>query len=340
MAAARGPRATRSSRAAPSGSTRCTAGSTTTSTASPTASAPSRASRSRTRRTSGATTPTGRSRARRTSTSTCAAAGQANAGNLGGQSPAPAPRTRSRSRRTASSETTLMNNPSGSQATRRVFLSQPAQERPPPLGHRPRRPAAALGGPASNLSVVIADYGPGTQVSKTSDGVTRDTDRAPAGAPAPPATRARASPRRRLHAADGSDDRERLLPRDPVKPTTDVTQWRVTRGVLDSKNRNSLWYADASRRRPGRVQPLRLPDRSRPSTSSRPATRSGSSSAARTRAGPRSTGSPNNVRGHARRQDEQGHAADRRRLQRDGRGRRVHRPDRAPSAAPCRRRSR
>ena len=31
-----------------------------------------------------------------------------------------------------------------------------------------------------------------------------------------------------------------------TKPTHDVTQWRVTRGGLDSSNRDSLWYQDAT----------------------------------------------------------------------------------------------
>jgi X-Pro dipeptidyl-peptidase len=30
------------------------------------------------------------------------------------------------------------------------------------------------------------------------------------------------------------------------KPTQDVTQWRVTRGGLDSSNRDSLWYQNAT----------------------------------------------------------------------------------------------
>jgi X-Pro dipeptidyl-peptidase len=31
-----------------------------------------------------------------------------------------------------------------------------------------------------------------------------------------------------------------------TKPTQDVTQWRVTRGGLDSSNRDSLWYRNAT----------------------------------------------------------------------------------------------
>jgi X-Pro dipeptidyl-peptidase len=46
---------------------------------------------------------------------------------------------------------------------------------------------------------------------------------------------------------------------DPEKPTTDVTQWRVTRGILDSKNRNSLWYADASEVEPGQFNRYAFP---------------------------------------------------------------------------------
>ena len=112
-----------------------------------------RASRSRTRRTSGATTPTGPSRARRTSTSTCARPARPTPARSAAIAGAGATDTLTFTAHGASSETTLMDTPSGSQTTRRVFLSNPlkatcASRAPPAPTSR-----AALGSPASNLSV-------------------------------------------------------------------------------------------------------------------------------------------------------------------------------------------
>ena len=42
---------------------------------------------------------------------------------------------------------------------------------------------------------------------------------------------------------------------NPVKPTQDVTSWRVTRGIRDTPNRDSLWYADAEPLDPGENVP-------------------------------------------------------------------------------------
>ena len=175
VAAARRPRAIRSSRAAPCGSTPCTAGSTTTSTASTTASRPSRAVTIEDEKDVWGNYADWPIPGTQNVDVFLRSAGQATAGNLGGR-PAAARRTRWRSRPTASSENTLMNNPTGSQANRRVFLSNPLNERRPPVRHRDRRPRAprsAAG--AANLSVMIVDYGAGTQVSRTSDGVDAGT---------------------------------------------------------------------------------------------------------------------------------------------------------------------
>ena len=43
------------------------------------------------------------------------------------------------------------------------------------------------------------------------------------------------------------------------KPTQDVTQWRVTRGTLDSSNRNSLFYTDATPLTPNEKVHLKFP---------------------------------------------------------------------------------
>ena len=124
-----------------------------------------------------------------------------------------------------------------------AFLEH-AQERRPPLWARPPPISPpALGGPASNLSVTIADYGAGTQVSRTSDGVTQATTRTcwgvgTAGDPCEGKALGDAC------TAPADQTIEHACYLNPEKPTTDVTSWRVTRGVLDSRNRDSLWYAD------------------------------------------------------------------------------------------------
>ena len=71
---------------------------------------------------------------------------------------------------------------------------------------------------------------------------------APAGATRPttrsPARRARLHRRRHLHRV-GPRDRHGLLPRGQ-QAHAERHQWRVTRGIRDSSNRDSLWYLDAS----------------------------------------------------------------------------------------------
>jgi X-Pro dipeptidyl-peptidase len=176
-------------------------------------------------------------------------AGQGNAGNLGGQ-PGVGATDALTFTATASNENTLMNNPSGSQATRRVFLSNPLKSDLRLSGTASADLAAALGGPASNLSVTIVDYGAGTQVSKSSDGVTlADTASCWGVGTAGDPCEGKALGDACTQPEDETIEDACYL--NPVKPTTDVTQWRVTRGILDSKNRNSLWYADASDVVPG-----------------------------------------------------------------------------------------
>ena len=151
-----------------------------------------------------------------------------------------------------------MDNPSGSQANKRVFLSNPLQSDLRLSGTARADLAAALGGPASNLSVMLVDYGPGTQMSKSSDGVTLDTTASCWGAGTdsdPCAGRPSATPARSRTDVKIED----ACYLDPVKPMVDVTQWRVTRGVLDSRNRNSLWYADATDVVPGEFNRFGFP---------------------------------------------------------------------------------
>ena len=168
----------RSSSAAPSGSTRCTAGSTTSCRASTTASTPSPRSRSRTPPTSGSELRrAGRSRARRTPTSSCAAPPRRRAGTIGGVSGGSADSlTFTNTRAAFPSESDVINTPEGSQANRRVFLSPPLTK-PCACPARRGSTCARRSAPTqSNLSAVIVDYGTGTQISRTGDGIQNTDD--------------------------------------------------------------------------------------------------------------------------------------------------------------------
>jgi X-Pro dipeptidyl-peptidase len=175
--------------------------------------------------------------------------GNATAGNLGGLAGVGATETLPFSA-TASSEATLMNTPTGSQAGRRVFMSNPLKSDVRMSGTAVADLAASIGAPAANLSVTIVDYGAGTQTSRTSDGVTLATTAScwgvgTAGDPCEgKALGAACTPTNDSIPAQAAIEDACYL--DPVKPLTDVTSWRVTRGIRDTQNRSSLWFADAS----------------------------------------------------------------------------------------------
>ncbi len=120
-----------------------------------------------------------------------------------------------------------MNDPTGSQAPRRVFLSAPLKKAVRLSGTPTIDLQASLSTPQSNLGALIVDYGPGTQVSRQGDGVVNTTTRTCWG-----------ESDEDLDPSGNSVDSACYLEVD--KRTVDVTQWRVSRGVLDSSNRLSL----------------------------------------------------------------------------------------------------
>ncbi len=150
----------------------------------------------------------------------------------------------------ASNENTLMNSPTGSQTNRRVFLSGPLTKDVRLSGTATVDLVAALGQTQSNLSVVIADYGAGTQVTRSGEGIT-NTGSGASGVPAKRTCWGETG-------AGGPDctigdectasaqEIDTACYLEVVKPTQNVTQWRVTRGIRDSSNRDSLWFADAT----------------------------------------------------------------------------------------------
>jgi X-Pro dipeptidyl-peptidase len=121
-----------------------------------------------------------------------------------------------------SSENSYINTPAGSQTNRLVFVS-------PPLTHDLRlsgTPTVEIQASSSNrtqtnLTAFLVDYGSGTYVTRTNDGVSTAAN-------APETCWGLSSP---------TDD---PCYKEITKNTTTVTTWRVTKGMLDSSNRDSL----------------------------------------------------------------------------------------------------
>jgi len=183
------------------------------------------------------------------------------AGTLGGMAGGGAADTLGFTARTNTSETAsganaafnLMNTPAGAQTYRRVFMSRPLTKNVRLSGTAIADLAARLGCPAanptcattqSNLSVIVADYGAGQQVSRSDEGVVDQTARSCWGVASDGVT----CQTQALGAACTAPAKEvdHACYLNITKPVVNVTQWRVTRGVLDSSNRNSLWFADPS----------------------------------------------------------------------------------------------
>ena len=144
-------------------------------------------------------------------------------------------------------ETAYITNPDGAQTNRRVFLSRPLKRDVRLSGSAQLELRASLSTEQSNLGVLVVDYSesPFTMVSRQGEGITQTDVRTCWGA-----------------ASDGTactigesctappETVDHACYREVAKRTQDVTQWRVTRGGLDSSNRDSLWYRRA---RPVRI---------------------------------------------------------------------------------------
>jgi X-Pro dipeptidyl-peptidase len=140
----------------------------------------------------------------------------------------------------AQNETTMISDPTGSQANRLVFLSAPLR-RPLRLSGTPEVDIrASLSTEQSNLGAILVDYGPSTQISRQSDGIVT----------AQPETRT-------CWGESSANDSACYL--EVTKPTVDVTQWRVSKGILDSSNRYSLLAGAARLVEPGRTYNFEWP---------------------------------------------------------------------------------
>jgi X-Pro dipeptidyl-peptidase len=140
-------------------------------------------------------------------------------------------------------ETAYISNPDGAQTNRRVFLSQPLKADVRLSGTARIDLKASLSTQQSNLGVLVVDYSatPFSMVTRGGEGIMNTTTRTCWGATSDgtPCTIGDT-----CTASDKTVDTACYL--EVSKPTTNVMQWRVTRGGRDSSNRNSLWYQDAT----------------------------------------------------------------------------------------------
>jgi X-Pro dipeptidyl-peptidase len=140
-------------------------------------------------------------------------------------------------------ESGYISNPDGAQTNRRVFLSKPLRADVRLSGTARLDLRASLSTQQSNLGVLVVDYSttPFTMISRSSDGILQGTTRTCWGATAD------GTPCTIGDTCTVTDETiENACYREIIKRTENVTQWRVTRGGLDSSNRDSLWYQDAS----------------------------------------------------------------------------------------------
>jgi X-Pro dipeptidyl-peptidase len=131
----------------------------------------------------------------------------------------------------APSETSIITAPDGSQAARLSFVSQPLATELRISGTAMVELTASLSQSQSNLAALLVDYGPATVIPRSpGDGVVNTTTSSCWGS------------------ASANDDGCYL---EAVRRSATVEQWRVTRGVLDSSNRDSLIDGQASPVVPG-----------------------------------------------------------------------------------------
>ena len=120
-------------------------------------------------------------------------------------------------------ETTAISNPTTVTANRRVFLSPPLEAPVHISGTPVVRLRASVNATDTNFGAVLVDYGPATQVSRTGDG-------------------ARTLATEDCWGETSATDEACYL--QVEKRLTTVTQWRVSKGILDALNRNSYAVAE------------------------------------------------------------------------------------------------
>ncbi|MBE2316482.1 CocE/NonD family hydrolase [Solirubrobacter sp. CPCC 204708] len=188
------------------------------------------------------------------------------AGTLGGLAGGGAADSLTYLARNNSSENTLMNSPTGAQTNRRVFLSRPLTKDVRLSGTPLADVAAALDKTQGNVSVTIVDYGVlnangtrqnFTQTSRSSEGVDLVAARSCWGVSSDGVTCQNANVGDPCTAP--AREVEHACYQNISKPTTNVAQWRVSRGILDSSNRDTLWFANASAVKIGETNRFKFP---------------------------------------------------------------------------------
>ncbi len=210
------------------------------------------------------------------------------------------------------SENNALSTPNGSQANRLTFLTTKLKSDLHLSGTPMIDLQASLSTPQSNLAALLVDYGPADHTGRGgSDGVSNTN----------PAVKT---------CFGDSTAADSACYTEVTKPTQAVTQWRVSKGILDSSNRDSLFTAE--QRDPGPEVRVQVPD---------PADGvhvPGRSPGRRRPAGQLLDGRRQHARrgGHGRHQGQQGHPPDhgRRHVRRRDRGlrRRHDDPDHRPGS--------
>jgi len=121
------------------------------------------------------------------------------------------------------SETNAISNPTTVTANRRIFLSTPLEAPVHVSGTPIVRIRASANATDTNVGAILVDYGPATQVSRTGDG-------------------ARTLATQDCWGETSATDEACYL--EVEKRLTNVTQWRVSKGILDALNRNSYAVAE------------------------------------------------------------------------------------------------
>ena len=137
------------------------------------------------------------------------------------------------------SETNAITSPNGSQANRLTFLTGKLKSDLHLSGQPIIDLQASLSTTQSNLAALLVDYGPANHVGRGgSDGVTNTTTRTCVG---------------------DSTAADSACYLTVTKPVQAVTQWRVSKGILDSSNRDSLIAGQATPVVPGQKYEFKFP---------------------------------------------------------------------------------
>jgi X-Pro dipeptidyl-peptidase len=119
-------------------------------------------------------------------------------------------------------EGAIINTPLGQQASRRVFLSPRLKTDLRISGTPVIDIEASVNGTQTNLGAALVEYGPTTQVSRSGDGIQNVT------------------PEERDCWGESSANTNDACYLKVFKPESTQNVWRVTKGILDTSNRDSL----------------------------------------------------------------------------------------------------